>query len=718
MKGRSSRSMTFTVNSTIDGAMATEPAADVGGCAARLMPRRPVSIPVTVKDDDGNEVRFAVTDVDPALDAGQDQTVDEGTFITLDPATFTDPGFDNAAGGTSEDFSATIDWGDGHTEPAADITLDETPGSEGVLTTGTIDATHAYADNGVYTVTVTIKDDHGNVVSDTFTVTVNNVDPTLDAGQDQTVDEGTFITLDPATFTDPGFDNAAGGTSEDFTATIDWGDGHTEPAAEITLDETPGSEGVLTTGTIDATHAYADNGVYTVTVTVKDDDGNEVSDTFAVTVNNVDPALDAGQDQTVDEGTFITLDPATFTDPGFDNAAGGTSEDFTATIDWGDGHTEPAAEITLDETPGSEGVLTTGTIDATHAYADNGVYTVTVTVKDDDGNEVSDTFAVTVNNVDPALDAGQDQTVDEGTFITLDPATFTDPGFDNAAGGTSEDFSATIDWGDGHTEPAAEITLDETPGSEGVLTTGTIDATHAYADNGVYTVTVTVKDDDGNEVSDTFAVTVNNVDPALDAGQDQTVDEGTFITLDPATFTDPGFDNAAGGTSEDFTATIDWGDGHTEPAAEITLDETPGSEGVLTTGTIDATHAYADNGVYTVTVTVKDDDGNEVSDTFAVTVNNVDPALDAGQDQTVDEGTFITLDPATFTDPGFDNAAGGTSEDFSATIDWGDAYADNGVYTVTVTVKDDDGNEVRPFAVTRNRRPRSHSTRHPARRVC
>ena len=53
-----------------------------------------------------------------------------------------------------EDFSATIDWGDGTTEPAADIALVETPGGEGVLTTGTIDAEHAYADAGTYTVTV------------------------------------------------------------------------------------------------------------------------------------------------------------------------------------------------------------------------------------------------------------------------------------------------------------------------------------------------------------------------------------------------------------------------------------------------------------------------------------------------------------------------------------------------------------------------------------
>ncbi len=90
--------------------------------------------------------------------------------------------------------------------------------------------------------------------------------------------------------------------------------------------------------------------------------------------------------------------------------------------------------------------------------------------------------------------------------------------------------------------------------------------------------------------------------------RDLSINEGDFITLPPATFEDPGFDNLPGGTAEDFTATIDWGDGTTEPAGDITLVETPGSEGVLTTGTIQATHAYADDGEYEVTVRLQDDD--------------------------------------------------------------------------------------------------------------
>ena len=49
---------------------------------------------------------------------------------------------------------------------------------------GTVSGSHVYADNGIYTVTINVTDDDGDFVVDTFTVTVNNVAPTMDAGAD------------------------------------------------------------------------------------------------------------------------------------------------------------------------------------------------------------------------------------------------------------------------------------------------------------------------------------------------------------------------------------------------------------------------------------------------------------------------------------------------------------------------------------------------------
>jgi PKD repeat protein len=118
-------------------------------------------------------------------------------------------------------------------------------------------------------------------------------------------------------------------------------------------------------------------------------------------------------------------------------------------------------------------------------------------------------------------------------------------------------------------------------------------------------VTLTVADDDG-EASDTLLVTVNNVLPSVDAGPDQVVDEGDTVSFS-GSFTDPGVNDPA-------TVTWDFGDG--SPPV---------------TGTLTPEHVYPDDGVYTVTLTVADDDG-EASDTLQVTVRDSTPP-----EQTIDD---------------------------------------------------------------------------------
>ena len=326
--------------------------------------------------------------------------------------------------------------------------------------------------------------DHLNCDTESSSVTVLNVAPTVSVGDNVTLDEGSLFARS-GTFTDPGADT--------WVATVDWGDG--TPVEPITLSPPVGP---ALPGTFDMEHTYADNDVYTVTVTVTDDDDGVGSDSFVVTVNNVAPTVDAGADDTVDEGTLYPY-VATFTDPGFDCAPCGTAEDFTATIDWGDGTgTEP---LTIDETAGSPGTLTQGTASGSHTFADNGVYTVTVTVTDDDGGVGSDTFDITVNNVNPAVDAGSDREYVIHDLTSLDPATYSDPGFDCPVCTTAEDFTATVNWGEG---PDESLVVTEDPGSPGVLTEGTASGTHIYRLPGEYTVTVTVIDDDVGTTSDTL----------------------------------------------------------------------------------------------------------------------------------------------------------------------------------------------------------------------
>jgi PKD repeat protein len=263
---------------------------------------------------------------------------------------------------------------------------------------------------------------------------VSNVAPTVSIIEpDGDLVEGTEISL-AAQVTDPG-------TAD--THTYAW---------EVSKDGEAyaSGEGELFSITPD------DNGSYEVTLTVTDDDGDATSASALLAVANADPeASIASVPEISPEGTEINL-TGEVTDPG-------TAD--THTMAW-----EVTTNGDLYQT--GEGGEFSFTPD------DNGSYVVSLTVTDDDGGTARATSTIVVENVAPTLEnVAVPELASENEPVKLS-GEIIDPG-------TADSFSVEIDWGDGTID-----TYQHAPG------TSAFEESHSYANGGVYTVTVTLADDD------------------------------------------------------------------------------------------------------------------------------------------------------------------------------------------------------------------------------
>ena len=226
--------------------------------------------------------------------------------------------------------------------------------------------------------------------------------------------------------------------------------------------------------------------------------------------------------------------------------------------------------------------------------------TVALRVTDDSGLSGTDTTTVNVQNAAPSITpiSVNPASINEGDSVTVS-GSLSDP----ALGLLAEVFSGAALWSDGAATP---VSVDSTAGT---FTTTRMfvddDPTGTAAD--AFTVYITNSDDDGgSDTATSPAVTVNNVAPSItgivsSATFENKAAENGLVTV-PGTFTDVG-------TLDTHTATVDWGDGNTTPAV---VTESGGS------GTFSASHAYTAGGVYTVTVTLMDDDTGGVATTSAV----------------------------------------------------------------------------------------------------
>ena len=622
------------------------------------------------------------------------------------------------------DFTGTIDWGDGSSTPAvftlANNIFQYSGGGVNYYTAYynvTAEDGHAYTENsyaepgGAYPVTISMDNWFSGSATLSTTAVVNTHQPVI---------VETALTPDVAVAGQTTVLSVDFGDGPDWTydrtLRVLWGDG-TEETIAIANDRR----------TIDAAHTYDTPGQCMVQTTVeRRDEAGHVGESSAVSTDYVTVTAEASVNidtlpATGEEGTPLSLSASVA------DASGSESCAWTVTR--------------------QGAVSATGEGDAfTFTPDDNGEYAVTLRVTDYDGRTRQAAVTVSVTDVAPSLTLSGADTVAEGTAYTLNLAA-TDPGDDTIG-------SWTIDWGDG-TDPQ-------------VVTGNPESVAHVYADGpGNCVISATAMDEDGSHPADnTLTVSVTNAAPtaAID-GLPESAPEGTPISL-TATVGDPGVNDTlsyawtllcdgeavATGNESGFTFTPDGGaryqvvldvsdgtettravsgilaaaniaptltlggDGTVREDASYTLTlaaEDPGAD-TLVSWTIDwgdgtaaetvagdapeAVHVYADPGDYTISATAADEDGSyAAADTVGVTVIGVPDVEIDGLPAESPEGSAILL-AAHVTDPGT------CITDYSWTITKnGAAYAtgdadtlsftpdDNGTYGVTLAVTDSSG---------------------------
>jgi hypothetical protein len=373
----------------------------------------------------------------------------------------------------------------------------------------------------------------------------------------------------------------------------------------------------------------------------------------------------------------------------------------------------PAQTLTFSLSNGSAGsvpagasiVSGTGVFTWTPTEAQGpGSYTFDVCVADNGSPPLSDceTITVTVDEVNkpPVLDVIGPQTVDEETPLTF-TATATDP--DILAGGAKNALSFSLVAG---THPV--------PAGAAITSAGAFSWTPTEAQGpGVYKFKVKVTDDGAPNLSDDqeITVTVNEVNkpPVLDPIGSQIVNEGSLLTF-TATASDP--DILAGGAKNTLTFSL-----RNASHADLGTAAINGMSGVFTWTPADDNPSVTPFDDHTITVVVTDDGDNpadlSADETIGIRVNNVAPTISA-----------ITLDPntagyvypltgqpkvmATWTDPGVQDTHtctyGIKDEVLGTFVSTGLAcgapmnVGAAGLYTVTVTVTDDDtGSDTKTF---------------------
>jgi PKD repeat protein len=529
-----------------------------------------------VEDDSAHPCYFGVATRDvtvnfsPIAEAGTDQTAETGQVL----------GFNGTASYDIDGKIGTYSWAM----------------ADGTVLEGR-NITHAFAEPGSYTVTLSVIDESG-VANDTAT--------------DQLIVE---VNAPPA----PAFSIPERPVSVSEAAELN-ASASVDVDGEIISYLWEFGDGAMGDGKI-VNYAWTSPGVYNVVLTVTDNSGT------------------ASATQKFEQEIFIDAAPTA--------VAGPAQFVTTSEVQFdGTGSTDPESDITSYAWDFGDGTIGTGP-KPVHAYVRPGNYEVSLVVTDASGaplNTDRDTVAITVN-ASPIADAGPTQIVAPNEEFTLSGRASLDPD------GSISEYLWTMP--DGKTKAAERIAV-------------------SLRSPGLYRFGLTVSDDfRGGAARDTDEALIRvNSAPIAEAGADLLVAPGDPVRLDA-------------GMSFDR-------DG------EITRYSWEFSDGAAPEETAVVERTYDTAGVWSAQLVVTDDSGvlnSTATDGLTIRVNHA-PEAKAGADIQTEE-LQISVDGTASQDADGDqliyswNFGDGSSPVMGAQATH--VYARSGIYPVTLTVQDGTG---------------------------
>ncbi|MGB3150816.1 MAG: cadherin domain-containing protein, partial [Maribacter sp.] len=555
---------------------------------------------------------------------------------------------------------------------AADFTIDSTTGVVSMVVRNFESPEDDDADN-VYEVTITATDEDGNTDSEDWTVTVNNVSETasftIDAIANANINENSsYTSVTP---------NITGSSIGNVTYILGGAD-----AADFTINA---NSGVVSMVARDFENPEDDNtdNVYELSIIATDDDDNNDSENWTVTVDNLTETasftIDAIANTNINENSSYTS-----TTP---NITGSPIGNVTYTLGGSD-----AADFTIDSATGVVSMVVRNFESPEDDDTDN-LYEVAITATDDDGNTDSEDWTVTIEDVSEitsfTINAIADDSIDEETPYTgpVPSITGTPVGIITYSLGGAD---------------AAIFSLDNDTGQVFMPSRSFENPDDVNGDNG-YEVSITATDEDGNNATEAWTITLIDIvevsNFTINTIFDLNVEENAVYTSVIPTL-------SGEAPIGHITYTLSGVD-----ATSFTVNSITGVVSMVLRDFENPADNNTDN-VYEVTITATDQDANTDNEDWTVTIDNVTETLSFTIDNIIDtevnENVSYTSATPSITGNPVGNITyslnGTDASDFTINTATGvvrmvarnfenpeDNNADN-VYEVSITVTDDDGN--------------------------